>query len=87
MDDEARARSIALGDAIQHALAARIVGGEDLGLFGVGLDALSSMMRNNPDTIPEFGPMLALVVEGFNYVLAGERTPRVDGLLGGDLGL
>ena len=83
MDDDAKARAVAIGEAIQATVAAKVLAGQDLGLFGIGLDAMSTMMRNNPDVMPDFAPMLRAIVEAYNYVMDGTRTPTVDAVFDG----
>jgi hypothetical protein len=83
LDDAARDRARAVGDAIQHAVAAR----PDVAVspMGMGLDTLSTLLRNSPDVLEDFGPTLALAVDAYNYVVAGVESPGVAGLLAGDL--
>jgi len=87
MDDDARARTAALGEALQTALAARVMQDPQLAMSPIvmGLDALSSMMQHSPDTLADFGPMLGTAVACFNYALAGEASPAVDAILSGEL--
>ena len=87
MDDDARARTAALGEALQTALAARIMADTQLAMspLVMGLDALSSMMQHSPDTLAEFGPMLGTAVACFNYAVAGEPSEPVAAILRGEL--
>lgn len=80
-----RARAVELGDAIQHAVAAR----PDVAasVVGIGLDALSTGLRNSPESILDMEPWLRLAVDAFNYVRTGASTPDLDALRAGDLGL
>lgn len=87
MDDDAKQRTAALGEALQFALAARVLANSMLAMspIVVGLDALSSMMQNSPETLAEFGPMLTTAVACFNYAMAGEPSEQVDAILAGVL--
>ena len=71
----ARAREV--GDAIQSAVAARIMADPDYAasMYAVGMDALSSSLRNGPSILLENGPLLALIVDVYNYVATGEAAP------------
>jgi hypothetical protein len=87
MDADAQARTRELGAALQSALAARIIASPEYAVSPIvmGLDALSSMMQNSPDTLAEFGPTLSTAVACFNYAIAGEASEAVDAILRGEL--
>ena len=82
MDDAARDRARAIGEAIQRAVSGRL----DLAVspVGIGLDALSSMMIHNPEALAELSGFLTLAVEVWNHVVAGDTSPAVAGLLAGE---
>ncbi len=85
LSDEARARAVEIGTAIQRAVAARP--DVAVSIIGVGLDALSSGLRSKPESIVDMAPWLNLAVDVFNYVLTAETTDALDALRAGDLGL
>ena len=72
-----RAREI--GDLIQSAVAARIMADPDYAatMYAVGFDALSSSLRQSPSALIDNGPLIALVVDVYNYVVTGEGGPDV----------
>ena len=87
MDDDAKARTAALGEALQAALAAKVIADPPIAVspLVMGLDALSSMMQHTPDTLAEFGPMLNVAVACYNYAVAGTPSPEADAILAGRL--
>lgn len=87
MDDDARERTRELGEALQTALAARVMADGRLAMSPIvmGLDALSSMMQSSPDTLADFGPMLTVAVDAYNYAVAGTPAESVAAILRGEL--
>ena len=87
MDDDAQRRTAQLGEALQTALARKVLDTPAYAASPItmGLDALSSMMQHSPDTLAEFGPMLTTAVACYNWAVAGESSPAVDAILAGDL--
>jgi hypothetical protein len=83
--DARDARSREVGQAIQAtvssdpALAVSIV--------GIGLDALSGVLMHSPDQLPGFGGWVDLIDSVYQYVMTGQRSPRIDSLLAGELGV
>ena len=87
MDDDAKTRTMLLGEALQTALAAQVIANPDYAVspLVMGLDALSSMMQHTPDTLAEFGPMLTMAVDAYNYAMAGTPSATVDAILRGEM--
>jgi hypothetical protein len=85
LDADQSSRAVEIADAIQAAVSAR----PDLAasVVGIGLDALSSGLRNDPDSILGMAGWVRLASDVFGYVLTGEATDDVDRLRLGDLGL
>ena len=85
LDTDQRARAVEIADAIQAAVVAR----PDIAvsIIGIGLDALSSGLRHDPDSILDMAPWIALAHDVFAYVTRGDTTPPLDALRAGDLGL
>lgn len=81
-----RVRTAQLGEALQAALAARVIASPEIvaSPMVMGLDALSSLMQHSPDVLATFGPMLSTVVECYNYAIEGTPSEAVDGILAGD---
>jgi hypothetical protein len=80
-----QARSIEVADAIQRAVSGR----PDIAvsIIGIGLDALSSGLRHDPDSLLDMAPWIALAHDVFAYVTEGTTTPALRALQAGDLGL
>ena len=87
MDDDAQARTRALGDALQRGLAARVIASPEYAAspLVMGLDMLSSLMVNSPDTLPSFGPMLTLAVDLYNYAITGAESESSAAILRGEM--
>ena len=85
LDLDQRSRAVEIGDAIQAAVAAQ----PDLAIsaVGLGLDALSSLLRNDPDSALGMASWVRLASDVFGYVIDGTTTPDLDRLRVGDLGL
>lgn len=71
----ARAREI--GDALQSAVAARIMAepAYAASMYAVGIDAMASSLRSSPSIVLDNGPLLALIVDVYNYVASGDGGP------------
>lgn len=85
MNEQQAARSREVGGAIQRTVAADPAIAASI--VGIGLDALSSTLINSPDQLPGFGGWVELIGGVYAYVMAGERSPRIDALLAGDLAI
>jgi hypothetical protein len=85
LDVPQQARAVEIADAIQAAVAARP--DVAVSIIGIGLDALSSGLRHDPDSILDMAPWIALAHDVFAYVTDGTTTPPLDRLRVGDLGL
>ena len=85
LDPAQRSRAVEIADAIQAAIAARP--DVAVSVIGLGLDALSSALRNDPDRIIDMAGWVRLASDVFAYVTDGTTTPDLDRLRGGDLGL
>ena len=85
LDPAQAARAVEIGTAIQTAVSARP--DVAVSVIGLGLDALSSALRNDPDAIIGMAAWVRLASDVFGYVIEGTTTPDLDALRGGDLGL
>jgi hypothetical protein len=85
LDPTQQARAIEVADAIQTAVTAR----PDIAvsIIGIGLDALSTGLRHDPDSLLDMAPWIALAHDVFAYVTDGTTTDALDALRAGDLGL